>query len=263
MALATGEITGFEALLRWEHPDNGVIAPEEFIPLAEEMGLIVPLGRWILQEACRQLRAWDDTDPRHAPFTISINVSARELRQADFVASVISVLGETGLVPQRLILEITESTLVEETETVMGTLQTLHDRGVAIHLDDFGMGYSSLSYLHLFPIDALKIDRSFVSAPVHGGIVNRAVIAAIVALAHTLQIAVTAEGIETAEQQAELEALRCEYGQGYRFSSPIAAAGIRDLVALHANENPLNNSERRSACMPIIATYDASGVRHD
>ena len=116
VALTTGEITGFEALLRWQHPEVGLIAPDEFIPLAEEMGLIVPLGRWVLREACRQLREWDDTVPWHAPITMSINVSARELRQADFVASIIGVLGETGLEPQRLILEITESTLVEETE---------------------------------------------------------------------------------------------------------------------------------------------------
>ena len=242
VALATGKIVGFEALARWRHPAIGMIAPADFIPVAEETGLIVPLGRWVLRAACRQLCAWDACTPAAATLIVSVNVAARELRQADFATSVTTILRETGLAPHRLALEITESALIEETETINATLRDLHGAGVRIHLDDFGMGYSSLSYLHRFPLDAVKIDRSFVSTAEHGEIANRGIVEAIIALAHTLQIAVTAEGIETAKQEQTLETLACGYGQGNHFSPPMTPASARLLLEEQmGQERPMNH----------------------
>jgi diguanylate cyclase (GGDEF)-like protein/PAS domain S-box-containing protein len=240
VALGSGTVVGLEALVRWQHPEMGIVAPEVFIPIAEETGLIVTLGRWVLRAACRAMRAWDDSGMGTDTLTLSVNVSARELRQPGFAASVRDVLRDVGLAAHRLVLEITESALVEEPREGAETLQALHDMGIRIHLDDFGVGYSSLSYLHRFPLDALKIDRSFISAPGSPAIANRGIVEAIIALARTLGIAVIAEGIESAEQESELRSLHCLQGQGNLFSAPISGARVNRILPSIVPATPQN-----------------------
>jgi EAL domain-containing protein (putative c-di-GMP-specific phosphodiesterase class I) len=233
VALATGAITGFEALARWAHPTRGELAPGAFIPLAEETGLIVPLGRWALREACRQRAAWRGRLPGGAAPTVAVNLSARQLAQPDLVAQVERALAEAGIAPASLHLEITESVLIADTEAALATLTRLRALGVGIPLDDFGIGYSSLSYLRRFPIDTIKIDRSFVR-DLLADERDRRVVGAIVALAHSLGLQVTAEGIETFEQKARLEALGCDRGQGYFFGRPMSGADAAALLAAEA-----------------------------
>jgi len=222
VALATGAITGFEALVRWEHPRLGLLMPDEFIPIAEETGLIVPLGAWILSEACRQLRTWRRGTPVGEALTIAVNLAARQLAQSELIEHVERVLTETDLPPALLHLEITESALVADTEAALAMLTRLHGLGVGLHLDDFGMEYSSLDYLRRFPINAIKVDQSFIRNLLASQR-DRAVVQAIVTLAHTLGLHVTAEGIETFEQKARLEMLGCDQGQGYFFARPVSA----------------------------------------
>jgi diguanylate cyclase (GGDEF)-like protein/PAS domain S-box-containing protein len=219
-------ITGFEALLRWNHPDLGLLLPAEFIPLAEETGLIIGIGAWVLRQACWQLRAWQ----RHFGFalTMSVNLSAKQLAQPDLVALVERVVADTGLVPATLKLEITESAVIENQEAAIAVLEALRALGVGISIDDFGTGYSSLSYLHRFPVDSLKIDRSFIAAL---GIEARKadLVKAIVGLARDLGMGVVAEGVETDEQLKSLRTLACESMQGFCFSHPLdqeAAAAL-------------------------------------
>jgi diguanylate cyclase (GGDEF)-like protein len=226
VALETGRITGFEALARWQHPERGMIPPSEFIPLAEEMGLIVPLGEWVLAEACRQARTWQDLQPGGPPVSVNVNVSAKQLTTEAFAdngfgARVTRVLAESDLNSAHLNLEITESALLDysgATEVALGHVRSL---GVAMQLDDFGTGYSSLSYLQRLPIDTVKIDRSFISGGPGAGIANPQIVQAIVALAQNLGKCVTAEGVETAEQLTQLQALRCTNAQGYYVSHPL------------------------------------------
>lgn len=230
VSLTSGQITGFEALLRWQHPERGIISPDDFIPLAEDTGLIIPIGRWGLREACRQVRAWQQQFPAARPLTVSVNLSVAQLIQPGLVEEVDRILQETGLDGRSLKLEMTESMLVENAESAAATLTQLKDRHVHLCLDDFGTGYSSLSYLHQLPIDTIKIDRSFVRSL--GQDDDRPEIAStIVVLAHNLGIDVTAEGVETAEQMAKLRAFECDYGQGYLFSPPTDAAGAERLIA--------------------------------
>lgn len=219
VALAEGQLCGFEALLRWQHPQRGLVAPDAFIPAAEETGLIVPIGMWVLQEACRQMRAWDHEFPEYAGLTINVNLSARQCMQPDLVRNVAQSLEETGLEPERLKLEITEGVVLENSDVVVGILNELRALGVQLGLDDFGMGYSALGYLRRFPFQTLKIDRSFVTGMHEGG--NAEIIRAIVSLAAGLAMDVTAEGVETAEQLASLKDLACEYGQGFYFYRPM------------------------------------------
>jgi len=230
VALATGAITGFEALVRWEHPRLGLLMPTEFIPIAEETGLIVPLGAWILSEACRQLRTWRRGTPAGEALTIAVNLAARQLAQSELIEHVERVLTETDLPPALLHLEITESALVADTEAGLAMLTRLHGLGVGLHLDDFGMEYSSLDYLRRFPINAIKVDQSFIRNLLASQR-DRAVVQAIVTLAHTLGLHVTAEGIETFEQKARLEMLGCDQGQGYFFARPVSADEARALFA--------------------------------
>jgi EAL domain-containing protein (putative c-di-GMP-specific phosphodiesterase class I) len=220
VALAEGQLCGFEALLRWQHPTRGMVMPNDFVAAAEETGMIVPIGIWVLHEACQQMRAWDEEFPECVGLMINVNLSARQCLQPDLVPEVARILAETGLPPERLKLEITESVVLENSDGVVAILNDLRALGVQLGLDDFGMGYSALSYLQRFPFQTLKIDRSFVNAMQEGG--NTEIIRAIVSLAAGLAMNVTAEGVETADQAARLKDLACEFGQGYYFHKPLA-----------------------------------------
>jgi diguanylate cyclase (GGDEF)-like protein/PAS domain S-box-containing protein len=216
-----GRLIGVEALVRWQHPQRGLVSPGEFIPQAEETGLILPLGQWVLEAACTQLAAWA-TQPSMAHLTVAVNVSARQFHQADFVARVLAALQHTGANPQRLKLELTESLLVAHIDDVIAKMCALKAHGVGFSLDDFGTGYSSLSYLKQLPLDQLKIDQSFVRDLLTD--TNDAVIArTIVALGHSLGLKVIAEGVETAEQRDLLAGLACDAYQGYYFGRPVLA----------------------------------------
>jgi diguanylate cyclase (GGDEF)-like protein/PAS domain S-box-containing protein len=236
--LATGKIEAVEALLRWWHPTRGPISPTEFIPAAEEAGLIGVIGHWVLTEACRQLRAWQDADPAAAGLGLSVNLSARQLDQPDLPAQVAGALQSAGLSPARLTLELTESSLVSSLDRGTRTLEALHRLGVRLAIDDFGTGWSSLAYLGRFPVDVLKIDRSFVSGL--GTIAGGELINGIVNLAHALGVSATAEGIETAEQAGVLRAAGCESAQGFHFARPLAP---EELAALLATRAPLRHEQ--------------------
>ena len=221
--LATTGVRGFEALVRWTHPERGLMSPAAFIPLAEETGLIVPLGQWVLDQACQQLQAWRHDDPARADLTISVNLSTRQLRQPDLVESVANILARTGLPAANLQLEITESVLMRDADA--GTLRRLAALGIKLAIDDFGTGYSSLAYLSRLPIDTLKIDRSFVSR-LGQDHESGPVVRTIIGLAHTLNLNVTAEGIEQPHQAAHLLALGCGHGQGYLWAKPRPASEV-------------------------------------
>ncbi len=227
--LATGSIAGFEALVRWQHPSGRLIPPAQFIPIAEETGLIVPLGSWILQEACRQMSAWHRSFPHTLPMTISVNLSGKQLTQPDLPEQIADVLRENNLDACYLKLEITESMLIENTEAASEILARLRALGIQLQMDDFGTGYSSLSYLHRFPMDSIKIDRSFISG-LDGVSEQAAIVQAIVTLAHALGLSVVAEGVETAAHLQYLKPLACEFGQGYFFSRPLPLDAVEDLL---------------------------------
>ncbi|HZS04906.1 MAG TPA: EAL domain-containing protein [Blastocatellia bacterium] len=225
--LESGRLEGFEALIRWNHPERGVISPARFIPVAEETGLIVPIGQWVLREACRQMKEWEVEYPAAFPLQMSVNLSGRQFVQPDLLGEINRVLSETGLAPERLKLELTESVVMENIETAVSLLRQIRELGIELSIDDFGTGYSSLSYLHSFPLSTLKIDRSFVMQ-MGDQDENTEIVGTIVTLARTLRMEVIAEGVETLEQLDQLRALSCQYGQGYYFSRPVdsQAAGI-------------------------------------
>ena len=225
VCLETGRINGFEALVRWEHPQRGMISPAEFIPLAEETGLIKPLGAWVLQEAVAQLKSWQQEFPINPPLTISVNLSSLQLSQPDLVEQVKQILQENPVIFRTLRLEITESTIMENQETAAATLRELKDLGIELYIDDFGTGYSSLSRLHELPIDVMKIDRSFVSQK------KWDIIWAIMILASSLGLEVIAEGIETEAEIASLKNLGCNLGQGYFYSRPVDNLAATVLIA--------------------------------
>ncbi|WP_337059893.1 putative bifunctional diguanylate cyclase/phosphodiesterase [Kineococcus sp. G2] len=225
--LGTGRIDGFEALLRWNHPVRGLVPPADFVPLAEENALIVPIGRWVLQEACEQAARWGAE--HGSPLKVSVNVSARQFQHPTLVRDITEVLDSTGLDPHLLTLEITETLLVQDTSRTAGKLRDIKALGVRIALDDFGTGYSSLSYLRRFPIDVLKVDKSFIDGVAENP-EDRTVTGAVVQLGRTLALTVVAEGIESAEQVSTLVQLGCPLGQGYRFSRPVSAAEASGLV---------------------------------
>ena len=228
VSLVDGRIVGTEALVRWQHPRRGLVTPGGLIPIAEESGFIVPLGRWVLREACRQTEAWRRERPNHAP-SVNVNVSAAEIEREDFVDDVLGILQETGLEPALLVLEITESTLMRDPEGASRMLEPLRSLGVRLAIDDFGTGYSSLSYLNRFPMDILKIDRSFVQGLATGP-EDSALARAIVQIARTLRMYTIAEGIEHPEQILRLRALGCELGQGYLLSRPVPPEEVSELL---------------------------------
>jgi diguanylate cyclase (GGDEF)-like protein/PAS domain S-box-containing protein len=227
--LDTGEITGVEALIRWQQPDRGLIAPSQFVPVAEDCGLIVHIGRWVLREACRQARAWQNAGL--PPLPIAVNVSAVEFRDKGFVEGVRAILSETGLQARYLELELTERVLMQDAESTASVLQELKMMGVHLAVDDFGTGYSSLSYLRQFPIDVLKIDRSFVHR-ITADPDDSSIVSAIIHMGKSLKHRVIAEGIETQEEMAYLQTQRCTEGQGYLFSRPLCAAQFAHLLEM-------------------------------
>jgi len=229
MTLPGGAMVGVEALVRWRHPTLGLVSPAQFIPLAEETGLIVPVGRWVLREACRQARTWQLRHPTRPPLGLSVNLSARQLRHRGLVAEVAEALDDSGLDARHLVLEITETTLVDSGEEITATLTALRRLGVRFALDDFGTGYSSLSHLHRFPIDVVKIDKSFIDV-VTGGPEQTAVARAIIQIGRTLDLETVAEGIEAAEQADRLAELGCQLGQGYHFARPLGPEAISALL---------------------------------
>ncbi|MDV2994257.1 MAG: hypothetical protein N4J56_003911 [Chroococcidiopsis sp. SAG 2025] len=235
VALHNNQITGFEALVRWQHPEKGLIPPIEFIGVAEETGLILPLGMWVLQEACTQMRAWHEEFPSHPPLSVSVNISGKQFAQVDLVEKIRQILAETRFDPHSLKLEITESTIVEDLASAKAKLIQLQELGIQVSIDDFGTGYSSLSYLSRFPINFLKIDRSFIQ-DIDTSSERLEIIRAIVSLADSLKIDVVAEGVETASQLAQLCSLQPTSGQehfaqGYLFSKPLNRDAAKNLIA--------------------------------
>lgn len=226
--LATGETVAVEALLRWQHPTRGLVPPLDFIPLAEETGLIVPIGRWVLDQACRQVALWQQDG--EAPLGVSVNLSSRQFRDAGLVADVGNALKETGLKSELLTLEITETSVMEDADSVLRKMEAVTDLGVKLVIDDFGVGYSSLSYLKRFPVRGLKIDKSFVNGLSHDP-TDLAIIQATVMFAASAGLRVTAEGIETEAQAKRLGALGCDHGQGYYFAKPLPADEAAKLLA--------------------------------
>lgn len=229
ISLDTGRIVGVEALVRWHHTDRGVLSPLDFIPLAEETGLIVPIGEWVLRRACEQTARWHRDFPDRPPLQINVNLSSRQFAKTDLVDSVTQVLAETGLDPSRLKLEITESALMENAQRSAHILEQFKRRDIQLSIDDFGIGYSSLAYLRTFPIDTIKIDKSFIIDMVTNRD-NLEIVRTIAALAQNLSLDVIAEGVEAADQLAQLRALGIEYAQGYMFSRPLDTTAITALL---------------------------------
>ena len=252
--LTTDRIVGFEALVRWQHPVRGLVPPLSFIPLAEETGLIIPLGRWVLETACRQAMRWRDARPDGPQLMMSVNLSARQFVQPDLVDQVAAILTETGLDPSTLELEITESVVMDQSEVGIRSLHRLRDMGVRLVLDDFGTGYSSLAYLKHLPLDTIKIDRTFVAGL--DGEADRSIVEAVIALAHGLRISVVAEGIETEAQFEILRSMGCDIGQGYLFARPLPEPDAARLLA------PARSSASTRATTSVVseATKPARGA---
>jgi EAL domain-containing protein (putative c-di-GMP-specific phosphodiesterase class I) len=226
--LASGRIVGAEALIRWRHPQLGMIPPVRFIPVAEASGLIVPIGAWVLKEACRQAAAWREAGL--PPITVAVNLSSAQFRQQRFEEAIAGILRQTGLPAEFLELELTESIVMEDAETTVQTLRRLSVMGVQLAIDDFGTGYSSLSYLKRFPIDKLKIDRSFVRDIVSDAD-DWAIASTVISMGQSLRLQVIAEGVETAEQLDMLRRQGCHAVQGFHFSQPLAADAFARLLA--------------------------------
>lgn len=231
ISLETGQTEGLEALIRWDHPERGMLLPEAFIPLAEETDLIIPIGQWVLREASRQVRRWDDRSPDRAPLLLNVNLSARQLQRGSFAEELRAILQETGLAPPRLVLELTENTVLEDSPSTQMLLSELKSLGVRLAIDDFGTGHSSLfNLMRHYPVDFVKIDRSFIERL--GG--NRSVtlvLGGIIDLCHALGMKVIAEGIETIDQRTELRTLGADLGQGYHFTKPLAADEVDGMPA--------------------------------
>ena len=229
--LATNRIVGLEALIRWRHPERGLVPPMEFIPAAEESGLIMPIGDWGLSEVCSQIRDWTREDPSHSALRVCVNLSARQFSRDGLADHVEALLGRYGIASRQLGLEMTESSLMSNTKTAFDVLGDLRRLGVSLLMDDFGTGYSSLDHLHSFPFDVLKIDRCFVTRMNQGDQAMH-IVKTIIELARALGMDVVAEGVETRQQHDLLRDLGCRYGQGFLYSRPISAEAMTALLRL-------------------------------
>lgn len=227
--LATSQIVEIEALVRWQHPQRGLVAPAEFIPVAEQTGLIIPIGQWVLEQACQQLRQWQFQYPGHSTLIMNVNLSVKQFQQPQIADVITQTLSAAGLEPHCLKLEITESMVMEKAEATIAVLQNLKDLGIHLAIDDFGIGFSALSYLKQFPVDTLKIDRSFIQGLGHSP-QDTAIVHAIIAFAKTLNLSITTEGIETMAQATQLRTLGCDRGQGYYFAKPMTAEAFSALL---------------------------------
>lgn len=227
--LESGDLAGFEALIRWQHPVRGLVSPIEFIPHAEETGMIIPLGEWILRESCRQLKVWQQRSEEYAGLWVSVNVSSKQFLNTDMIWLVADALESTGLSPSSLKLEITESAMIENLDHVINVMNELKKLGVQLSIDDFGTGYSSLSNLHNLPLSSLKIDRAFVNQMTESG-ENDEIVRTIITLAQSLGLEIIAEGVETSDQRTQLQGLDCQLGQGYFFARPMDAESVEKLM---------------------------------
>jgi diguanylate cyclase (GGDEF)-like protein/PAS domain S-box-containing protein len=254
--LGTNRIYGFEALVRWQHPERGLLLPSEFITLAEETGLIIPLGRWVLWESCRQTRQWQEQFTEHESLMLSVNYSGKQFMQSDVIEQIKLILEETGFDPCHLQLEITESAVIENTKTVTEMILQLRSLGIRLSMDDFGTGYSSLSYLHNFPIHTLKIDRSFISNNGEAG--DNEIVRTIIMLARNLGLDVVAEGVETSEQLAYLRALGCEYAQGFFFFHPLDPNTAESALREKLRDQQISDAPTRVLLLPekLVMTVD-------
>ncbi|MGH9494730.1 MAG: EAL domain-containing response regulator, partial [Candidatus Sulfotelmatobacter sp.] len=252
VSLGDGRITGFEALMRWQRPEFGLVMPSDFISVTEDTGLILEMGNWVMREACRQLCACNRQFPSDRSFTVAVNVSAKQFVQPDLVGQIAEILYESGVAPFNLRLELTESVAMEDQERAARILSELKTLGVRLCMDDFGTGYSSLSYLRRFSLDVLKIDRSFVSDTV-SNTESREIVKTILRLGRNLGIEVIAEGVETAEQVSLLQSLGCEYAQGYFFSEPLDESGVaQTLLQLGASDYALPQGFPIQSAFPLI-----------
>jgi EAL domain-containing protein (putative c-di-GMP-specific phosphodiesterase class I) len=244
--LNDNSVVGVEALLRWRHPERGLVTPDDFIPFAEESGLIVPIGRWVLREACRQAVVMQQAVPagEQPPLSMSVNLSPKQLQHSDVVADVRDALAESGLDSEHLTLEITETVMMNDTELAIARLKELRELGVRLAMDDFGTGYSSLSYLSQFPVDILKMDRSFLlpgATPQTSDLAT-----AVIAIGETMRLDVVAEGIELVEQWDTLRSLGCERGQGFLFARPMPAAETLEALRTWAERTPGESTGRQA-----------------
>lgn len=226
--LGTNHVIGFEALIRWQHPQKGLLPPMAFVPIAEETGLIVPMGRWILHEACRQLAEWETANPKFQDLTMSVNLSIEQLADHEFEETLLSILDETHLSARQLKLEITETTIVAKEAKGRSLLSRLREHGIRVAMDDFGTGFSSLTQLYRLPLDALKIDQSFVNNVIHS-VENRTIVRTIINMAKNLNLAIIAEGVENANQKRLLHSMGCQYAQGFYFSKPLPADQVLSI----------------------------------
>ncbi len=239
ISTVNGAVIGLEALIRWQHPDKGIILPSDFIPLAEDTGLIIPISEWVLKTACRQIKAWQAEGHKIVP--VSVNLSSRQFQQEDFITILSGILDESGIDPHNLILEITEGTIMQNTETVFDLLHELNEMGLLLTIDDFGTGYSSLSYLKKFPIHAIKIDRAFVSE-INTNDDDAAIAMAIISMAHSLKLKVVAEGVETKDQLMMLCDQKCDAIQGYFFSPALHPENISEILEAEGRGEGIGNS---------------------
>lgn len=230
VSIDSGAVIGFEALIRWNHPTRGLIPPDTFIPIAEETGLIIPIGHWVLKEACYDLVRWQKRIQNRHPLFVSVNISCKQFLRPNLIEEIQQILLESGLPPEQLKLEITETALMENTDETVRLIEQLKKSGIKIVIDDFGTGYSSMSYLQQLPIDTLKVDRSFISKMSHATDENKKIVETIIALAHELKMNVVAEGVETREQHSVLTGMKCQLAQGFLFSRPLQKEKMDELI---------------------------------